>query len=78
MKTIKLGDFLFWKGKLAKAVATCDLPQVIIEVQEESKCPHCNGNLGKEQHSLVIQSPLFQENTAPVPTIKLNNNGKDI
>lgn len=76
MKTIKLGDFIFWKGKLAKAVTMCDLPQVGLEMQEENKCPHCLGTLKKEHIQVVIQSPLFQENAEPIPTI--NKHGKNI
>ena len=57
---IETGDFFLWKGKLVKIVCI-----------ESCKCPHCGGDLGKEQFSVIPTSPLFQQNAEPLPT--LNN-----
>ena len=70
MKTPSLGDYLLWKGKIAKIVCTSDKPTVTIEMLEDKKCPHCNGSLGKEQIDVIVQSPLFKENAKPVQTIE--------
>ena len=69
MKVPKLQDFLLWKGKLAKIIARADRPTYVIELIESCKCPHCKGDLGKKQISVIPESPLFQENAEPVPTI---------
>ena len=71
MKIPKLGDFFLWKGKLAKIVCMAKEPTVVIETIESCKCPHCGGDLGKEQFSVIPTSPLFQQNAEPLPT--LNN-----
>jgi hypothetical protein len=62
MKNPKLGDHLLWKGKLAKVVYETDQRTVGIELLENCKCPHCDGDLGKEQINIIPISPLFQEN----------------
>lgn len=69
MKKAKLGDWLLWKGKLAKVISRADSPTITIEMHENALCPHCGGDLGKEQHSYIPTSPLFQENAEPIQTI---------
>ena len=49
MKTGKLGQFLLWRKKPAKIIGESNGHQVIIEILENKCCPHCNGDLGKEQ-----------------------------
>jgi len=66
MKTPKLGDHLLWEGKLAKVVYETNRNTVGIELLENSKCPHCNGDLGKKQINIIPTSPLFQENAEPL------------
>lgn len=70
MKKAKLGDYLFWKGDLAKIVGEAREKTIIIELLENNKCPHCEGDLGKKQISVIPTSPLFQENSEPIQTIK--------
>lgn len=72
MKKPRLQDFLLWKGKLARVIGLCDRPTVIIEMIEPTKCPHCGGEIGREQVDVVIESPLFQENAEAIQTIKEN------
>lgn len=62
MKSAKLGDFLLWKGALAKIVGTTDHKQVIIEMVSDTKCPHCGESIGKNQFSVIENSQLLQEN----------------
>lgn len=66
MKNPKLGDYLLWKGQLAKIVYETDRRTVGIEIQENCKCPHCDGDLGKEQINIIPTSPLFQQNAEPL------------
>lgn len=66
----KLGDYLLWKGELAKIVCATDKPTVTVELLEDKKCPHCNGSIGKDQIDVIVQSPLFQENAKPLQAIK--------
>lgn len=40
MKNPKLGDYLLWKGELAKVVYETDQRTVGIELMEDCKCPH--------------------------------------
>lgn len=69
MKRAKLGNFLLWKGKPAKISGTYNQPSVIIEMFENKYCPHCNGDLGKEQIHMITDCPLFQENAEKVESI---------
>ncbi len=70
MKNPNLGDYLLWKGSPAKVVGETDRRLVIIEMLENSKCPHCNADLGKKQIQVIVSSPLFQENAEKIPTIQ--------
>lgn len=71
MKTVKLGDFFLWKGKLAKIICKSDQPTVGIEMVEPEKCPHCNGILGHHQFNIIPTSPLFQQDAEPIQTISI-------
>lgn len=66
MKNPKLGDYLLWKGQPAKVVYETDRRTVGIEILENCKCPHCQGDLGKNQFNIIPTSPLFQENAEPL------------
>ncbi len=70
MKNPKLGDYLLWKGEPGKIIGTTDRKQVIIELLENRRCPHCNEDLGKEQINMIVSSPLFQENADKLPTME--------
>lgn len=70
MKKPKLGDYIFWEGKLARIVWTTSEPTVGIELSEPNYCPHCAGSLGKHQFSMIPTSPLFQENAEPIQTLE--------
>ncbi len=70
MKNPKLNDYLLWKGKPAQVIGETDRRQVIIELLENRKCPHCQGDLGKEQIHMIVSSPLFQQNADQMPTIQ--------
>jgi len=70
MKNPKLGDHLLWKGQLAKVVYETDQRTVGIELFESCKCPHCDGDLGKEQIDIIPTSPLFQENAEPLQAMQ--------
>lgn len=70
MKAANLGDYLLWDGKPAKIIGTSDRPMVIIELLENCKCPHCQGDLGKEQIHMIVSSPLFQQNAKQLQTIQ--------
>ena len=70
MKNPHLGDYLLWDGKLAKIIGETDRRKVIIELLENKRCPHCEGDLGKEQIHMVVSSPLFQQNAQQLPTIE--------
>ena len=69
MKRAKLGNFLKWNGKLASIIWTTDSPTVGIEMIENKTCPHCGGDLGKEQFSMIVESPLFQESAESIESI---------
>jgi len=69
MKNPKLGDYLLWKGELAKVVYETDQRTVGIELITDCKCPHCNKSLGKKQVDIIPTSPLFQENAEPLQTM---------
>ncbi len=70
MKNAELGDYLLWKGKLAKVVYEANQRTVGIELFEHYSCPHCKKSLGKKHINVIPASPLFQENAEPLPTIK--------
>lgn len=67
----QLGDYLKWNGELAEIVGEVDLPMVIISPLKPKKCAHCGGDLGREQIHVVLDSPLFSQNTEAIPTIKV-------
>lgn len=69
MKNARLGDYLLWEGKPAKIIGETSQRQVIIELLENCHCPHCNGDLGKEQIHMIVASPLFQESAEKMETI---------
>jgi len=69
MKRAKLGDYLKWNGQLAFIAYTTSQPTVGIEMLENKKCPHCGGDLGKEQFNMIVESPLFQENAEKIESI---------
>lgn len=73
MKNATLGDYLLWEGKPAKIIGEVSNRQVIIELLENCKCPHCKGDLGKEQIHVVVSSPLFQQNAEKLPSIQDDN-----
>ena len=70
MKNPSLGDFLLWNGKPAEIIGETDKRMVVIELLENRKCPHCQGDLGKEQLHMVVSSPLFQQSAERLPTIQ--------
>jgi uncharacterized protein (DUF1330 family) len=65
MKIAKLGDYLLWDGKPAQIIGETSERQVIIELLENCKCPHCYGDLGKKQIHMIVSCPLFQEQALP-------------
>ena len=65
MKDARIGDFLLWNGEPAKIVAETEGRQVVIEMIESCKCPHCEGDLGKKQFTTIVSSPLFQQSAEP-------------
>ena len=71
MKKAKLGDYLLWKGAIAKIVAEINERAVVIQMNQHAKCPHCGGDLGVDQSVVIPTSPLFEENAEPVPTIEI-------
>lgn len=70
MKNAQLGDYLLWDGKPAKIISETSSRQVIIEMLDNCRCPHCNGDLGKEQIHMIVASPLFQEKAERMETIQ--------
>ena len=70
MKNAMLGDYLLWQGKPAKIIGETSSRQVIIELLENCKCPHCQGDLGKEQIHMIVSSPLFQQSAERLQTIQ--------
>jgi hypothetical protein len=69
MKDARIGDYLLWRGKPAKVIGSTDRRQVIIELLEDAKCPHCDGNLGKDQTYVIVSSPMFQNGAETINTI---------
>ena len=72
MKNPKLGDYLLWDRKPAKIIGTTSNQQVIIEIIENCKCPHCNGDLGKKQIHMIVSSPLFQQSAETLPVMDVS------
>ncbi|HUW07837.1 MAG TPA: hypothetical protein VMW01_16445 [Williamwhitmania sp.] len=70
MKNPGLGDYLLWEGKPAKIIGETDSRQVIIDLLENCKCPHCQGDLGKKKIHAIVSSPQFQQGAEKMPTIK--------
>jgi hypothetical protein len=70
MKNPHLGDFFLWEGKPAKVIGESEGHQVMIELLEDQKCPHCNGLLGKHAFQVIVSSPLFQQSAEQIPTIE--------
>ena len=70
MKTAELGQFLLWKKRVAKIIGKSNGEQAIIEMIENKCCPHCNGDLGKEQVHVIVSSPIYQEGAEPLETFK--------
>ena len=70
MKNASLGDYLLWQGKPAKIIGETSSRQVVIELLENCKCPHCQGYLGKEQIHMIVSSPLFQANAERLQSIQ--------
>lgn len=69
MKNGKLGQYLLWRKKPAQIIAESNAREVIIEMFENKHCPHCNGDLGKDQIHVIVASPMFQEGAEPLETI---------
>jgi hypothetical protein len=38
---------------------------------ENKCCPHCKGDLGKEQVHVIVASPMYQEGAEPIEPIKV-------
>lgn len=69
MKDGRAGQYLLWYGIPSKIIGEIHKTAVIIENLEDSKCPHCGESLGKKQLTVILGSPLYQENAKPMPTI---------
>lgn len=69
MKKGKLGQYLLWRGKPAKIIGESNAPQVIIEMLENKCCPHCNGDLGKNQIHVIVSSLMYQEGAEEIESI---------
>lgn len=74
MKIPKLGDYLMWEGELCKVIGESNAWTVHIEKLHPEQCPHCNGELGKHQFSVIVASPLFQQSAEPIQTISNEEN----
>lgn len=70
MKDGRLGQFLLWRKRPAKIIGESTGRQVIIEMLENKCCPHCKGDLGKEQIHVIVASPMYQEEAEPLETIE--------
>lgn len=71
MKKVKLGDYLLWEGKPAQIVAEVSERTLVIVGLEPRWCPHCQGELGKEQTWVVEDSPMFRNGARKLPTIDI-------
>ena len=69
MKTPKLGDYILWRGELAKIVCEVRSNSVDVEMIHPDKCPHCGGELLPKFFNVIPTSPLFQECAEPVQTM---------
>jgi hypothetical protein len=69
MKQGRLGQYLLWRGKPAKIIGESNSPEVIIEMLEKKCCPHCNGDLGKNQIHVIVSSPMYQEGAEKIESI---------
>jgi len=69
MRNAKLGDYLFWKGKIAKVSAETDQRQIMIQVYESERCNCCQRPL-EDQVWVIPTSPLFQDNAELIELIK--------
>lgn len=71
MKTPRLGDHIIWRGQPAEIIGLSDGPQAIIEIEEIEICENCNlDRIVKRQFSVIISSPLFQENAEAIQTLE--------
>lgn len=70
MKNAQLGDYLLWNGAPAKVIAETSERQVVIELLENCKCPHCKGDLGKERIYSIVGSKNFQICAQKMQTIQ--------
>jgi len=70
MKTAELGQFLLWEKRLAKIIGKAYNEQAVIEMIENKCCPHCKGDLGKEQIHVIVSSPMYQKGAEPLESIK--------
>lgn len=61
MKTAKLGDYLLWKGELSKVIGEMPAKAIIIEILENQKCPHCNGDLGQNKYTSLSEADYFRK-----------------
>lgn len=67
------GAYLLWGGKLVRVISdTPDARFVGLEYIEDSRCPNCDHNLGKEQFDVIPTSPLWAEKVRAVPTLPNN------
>jgi hypothetical protein len=70
IKGAELGQFLLWKHRLARIIGKSKGEQAILEMLENKCCPHCQGDLGKEQIYVIVASPQYQHNAEPIETIQ--------
>lgn len=76
MKDVSIGDYLKWNGQLAQVVGYIDRKCAVIEIQEPRKCPHCDGDLGKQKVHSIISSPQFQQSAEKIETITEDSTSK--
>lgn len=69
MKDGRAGQYLLWRNEPARIVGEINKRAVIIELQNDRICPQCGEHLGKTQLTVIVGSPLYQENAKPMPTI---------
>lgn len=43
--------------------------KLLLNCFENCKCPHCQGDLGKEQIHMIVSSPLFQQSAEKLQSI---------
>lgn len=67
----ELNDYLEWEGRIYQVKWINPGSRSIgAESIDQSKCPHCGGDIGKDTFDMIESSPLFQENAKPIQTIK--------